>query len=88
VIVPHAVDQPFWARTVHARGASPKPVKAKRLDARHLADSLREAMQDPIAARAADIGRRIRDEDGVAAAVSVIGAAVGRQQQALSLSAA
>jgi sterol 3beta-glucosyltransferase len=76
VIVPHAVDQPFWARAVHARGASPRPLSPARLDARRLADAVSQALADPIAGRAAALGRTLRREDGVAAATALLGAAI------------
>jgi sterol 3beta-glucosyltransferase len=72
VIVPHGIDQPFWARAVHARGASPRPLE--RLD--RLAAALTEAMRNPIAARAAELGRTLRREDGVGAAVRVLSEAI------------
>ena len=78
VIVPQAVDQPFWARAVHARGASPRPLDPRRLDARRLADALGEALADPIAGRAADLGRVLRRERGVATAVARLGGAPSR----------
>jgi sterol 3beta-glucosyltransferase len=74
VIVPHGIDQPFWARAVHVRGASPRPLDPRRLD--RLAPALREALRDPIAERAADLGRAIRRERGVAAAVAVLAEAI------------
>jgi sterol 3beta-glucosyltransferase len=76
VIVPHAVDQPFWARAVHARGASPRPLAPDRLDARHLSAALAAALADPIAGRASDLGRALRREHGVATAVHHLSTAI------------
>jgi sterol 3beta-glucosyltransferase len=76
VIVPHAVDQPFWARVVHERGAAPGPIAADRLDAQRLAAALTEATGAPIASRAAALGRTLRREDGIAAAVRFVGGAI------------
>jgi UDP:flavonoid glycosyltransferase YjiC (YdhE family) len=70
VVVPHSIDQPFWARAVHARGASPRPLKPDQLDARHLGDAVAAALADPVAGRAAELGRALRREDGVAVAVA------------------
>jgi sterol 3beta-glucosyltransferase len=76
VIVPHAVDQPFWARAVHARGASPRPLPPDRLDARHLSAALAAALSDPIAGRAAELGHALRREHGVALAVHHLSTAI------------
>jgi sterol 3beta-glucosyltransferase len=72
VIVPQGVDQPFWAHAVHALGAAPAPVR----DLRHLGAALTEALGDPIARRASELGRTLRREDGVATAVRLLQAAI------------
>jgi sterol 3beta-glucosyltransferase len=68
VIVPFAVDQPFWGMRVAALGAGPKPISQRRLTP----ETLSRALIDAIGMReaAADLGRRIRAEDGVATAVT------------------
>ena len=84
VIVPQAVDQPFWARVVHDRGAAPAPLAADALDARRLAAALTEATGAPIASRAAALGRTLRREDGVAAAVRFLGDAIAGARRDVS----
>ncbi len=70
VVVPFGVDQPFWASRVVALGAGPAPVPRRRLTAAALAAALRVAVtDDAMRGRAAALGRRIRAEDGVGAAV-------------------
>ena len=76
VIVPHAVDQPFWARAVHERGVAPRPLEPSTLDARRIAAAVSQALADPIAGRTAELGRALRREDGVAATSSLLGAAI------------
>jgi sterol 3beta-glucosyltransferase len=76
VIVPYAVDQPFWAHAVHARGACPRPIPARRLGVRRLALALSDALEDPIAGRAGDLGRALRREDGVAVAIQSLSTAI------------
>jgi sterol 3beta-glucosyltransferase len=73
IVVPFFADQPFWGSRVHGIGAGPKPIPRRRLTAQSLAAAMREATgsQDMIAA-ASQIGERIRSEDGVANAVSLI----------------
>jgi UDP:flavonoid glycosyltransferase YjiC (YdhE family) len=73
VIVPFIVDQLFWGKRVHALGAGPAPIQAKKLTAGRLADAIRQATSDAaIRQRAAAIGRAIRAEDGLDQAVRVI----------------
>jgi sterol 3beta-glucosyltransferase len=75
VVVPFAVDQPFWASRVVALGVGPRPIPRRRLTAAALAAALRVATTDAaMRSRAADLGALIREEDGVARAVEVFGA--------------
>jgi len=70
VVVPFAVDQPFWASRVVALGVGPAPIPRKRLTEQNLGDALRASTDDDaLTRRAADLGAIIRAEDGVAAAV-------------------
>jgi sterol 3beta-glucosyltransferase len=70
VVVPFAMDQPFWGGRVAALGVGPAPIPRARLTRARLADALRLAVGDAaMRARAADLGRRIREEDGVGEAV-------------------
>jgi sterol 3beta-glucosyltransferase len=82
VIVPHAVDQPFWARTVHARGAAPPPLGPSELE--RLPQALAQALGAPIATHAAELGLALRREDGVAVAVERITGAIARERRALA----
>jgi sterol 3beta-glucosyltransferase len=61
VIFPQAVDQPFWARAVHAIGASPPPLE--RLD------DLAGAVTAARSLHVAELGLAIRSVDGVGNAV-------------------
>jgi UDP:flavonoid glycosyltransferase YjiC (YdhE family) len=71
--IPFFADQPFWARRVYALGVGPKYVSRKRLSAERLADAITMAVTDSgIRRRAADLGRRLRAEDGIARAVEII----------------
>lgn len=73
VIVPFTFDQPFWGRQVHDLGAGPTPIPNRRLTASALAEGIHSALHDEnIRSRAAEIGAKIRQEDGVAQAVSLI----------------
>jgi sterol 3beta-glucosyltransferase len=73
ILCPFIVDQFFWGRRVHELGAGPRPIPQKRLTSEALAGALREATTSaPIQAAAADLGRRLAAEDGVARAVALI----------------
>jgi len=73
VIVPFFADQPYWGRRVHALGAGPKPVLRRELTAQRLAGAVQEALTSKeYRHRDAALGEKIRAEDGVARAVSVV----------------
>jgi UDP:flavonoid glycosyltransferase YjiC (YdhE family) len=73
VIVPHFGDQPFWARRVHALGASPPPIPRRRLTAERLAQALLEATRDSqMQAQAQELGDSIRAENGVERAIEIL----------------
>lgn len=72
VVVPVFADQPFWAKRLFQLGAGPAPIPAARLTVDNLAQAIRATAAVPIRRRAAELGERIRREDGVARAVDVI----------------
>lgn len=73
VVVPFFADQFFWGRRVAALGAGPAPLPMAELDAARLAGRLRAVLASrSMRERAAEMGSRLRAEDGVAAAVRLI----------------
>ncbi|MEU8344638.1 glycosyltransferase [Spirillospora sp. NPDC048832] len=73
VVCPFFGDQPYWGERVAALGAGPRPLPFKAMTVPRLAARIRRAVHDPdIADRAADLGRRIRAEDGIGRAREVI----------------
>jgi sterol 3beta-glucosyltransferase len=79
IVVPHALDQPFWAQRVYELGVSPKPIPLKRLSADRLAAAIREATtDDAMRARAAEMGATIRAEDGVGRTIELFNEYVAR----------
>ncbi|OGO41294.1 MAG: hypothetical protein A2W36_04530 [Chloroflexi bacterium RBG_16_58_14] len=73
MIVPHFGDQPFWARRVHALGASPPPIPRRRLTAERLAQALLDATRDSqMQAQAQQLSERIRAENGVERAIEIL----------------
>jgi UDP:flavonoid glycosyltransferase YjiC (YdhE family) len=77
VVVPFLGDQPFWGDRLHRVGAAPPPLPARRLTADRLCAALDAVLDRPALRRAAEtIGRAVRSEQGTAAAVAVVEAAV------------
>jgi sterol 3beta-glucosyltransferase len=73
VILPFAVDQPFWGRRVAQAGVGPEPISLKKLTPENLASAIHAGVTgSEMRRRAAIIGKVIRAEDGVREAVGVI----------------
>ncbi len=88
VVVPFFADQFFWGRRVAALGVGPAPLPMAELDAARLAGRLRAVLASPsMRERAADLGARLRAEDGVAAAVRLIDRYLGTRREALGRAA-
>jgi UDP:flavonoid glycosyltransferase YjiC (YdhE family) len=72
LVVPFFSDQPFWARRTFELGVGPAPIPRRQLTAQRLADALRQAQTDSrMREAAAQLGIRLRGEDGVGRAVEV-----------------
>ncbi len=77
VVIPFYSDQPFWGQRVHALGAGPKPIPARRLSRQRLAAAMNQALSEPaMQQHAAALGVCIRSEDGIGRAVAVVDAAL------------
>jgi sterol 3beta-glucosyltransferase len=73
ILVPHLGDQPFWAQRVTELGVGPKPIPRRQLTAGRLAAAITSVIADmDMQARAAELGRRIRAEDGISRAIGII----------------
>jgi sterol 3beta-glucosyltransferase len=74
VVVPHMIDQVAWGRTIHALGAGPAPIRRRKLSPERLHGAITAVVTDAkIRERAAALGARIREEDGIKCAVDVFG---------------
>ena len=72
-VIPFFGDQPFWGQRVAELGAGPRPIPRRQLDAGRLAAAIWQSTSDPdMQRRAAELGRVIQAEDGVARAVEWI----------------
>ena len=66
IIVPHMLDQPFWAERAYELGVSPKPFRAGQLSVDRIAQAILAVSTDhSMQRRAAEIAIQIRGEDGV-----------------------
>ena len=71
VIVPFAVDQPFWAARVKALGVGGESIPRRKLTVDNLFASLQQVLGDIKIQQAAQrLGEKIRTENGVANAVN------------------
>jgi UDP:flavonoid glycosyltransferase YjiC (YdhE family) len=81
IVVPFHGDQLFWGQRVAALGVGPAPIPRKRLTGKALAHAIDAAVSDqPMRARAAELGARIRAEDGVGWAVALIREVAARER--------
>jgi UDP:flavonoid glycosyltransferase YjiC (YdhE family) len=73
IITPVGADQPFWGERAYALGVGPRPMRRAGLTAEWLAAAIHEAVTDTaMQARAAELGEKIRAEDGAGAAVKAV----------------
>jgi len=77
IVIPFTADQPYWGRRIQQLGVGPAPIDHRQLTAGRLAESIRIATTDEaLRRRAADLGARLRAEDGVTRAVEIVERAV------------
>jgi UDP:flavonoid glycosyltransferase YjiC (YdhE family) len=75
IVVPHLLDQNYWAGRVWRLGIGPRPIPRSRLSAESLAHAISRALDEPeFERRARDLGLRLGKRDGVALAVRLLAA--------------
>jgi UDP:flavonoid glycosyltransferase YjiC (YdhE family) len=73
IVVPFVGDQPFWGRQVEKRGVGPQRIPHARLTASRLSEAIAAALNDPaMRKRAAEMGERVRAENGLKRAADII----------------
>ncbi len=72
VVVPHVVDQFFWARRVATIGAGSKPVPTKRFTPSRIATAIAEATSPAVVAKAQALARELASLDGPTQAANVV----------------
>lgn len=75
IIIPFFADQPFWGRRAQALGVGTAPIPRKQLTAEKLAHAIQQAISDqPMRERAAQLGAKVRADDGAENAAKLISA--------------
>ena len=69
VVIPFYGDQPFWAHCLAQQRLAPPALTRRLLTPEILAQALREVCRPQMRKRAAMIGERIRQEDGIGSAI-------------------
>jgi UDP:flavonoid glycosyltransferase YjiC (YdhE family) len=69
VVVPHLLDQYYWADRAHTLDLAPKPIKRKQLTAARLTEALRWCLRPESQQRARELASQLRT-DGVEQAVA------------------
>jgi sterol 3beta-glucosyltransferase len=73
IVIPFFGDQFYWGRRVFELGVGPEPIPRKKLTVNRLAQAIQETVTNQtIRQYAANLGAKIRMEDGVSNAVAVI----------------
>jgi UDP:flavonoid glycosyltransferase YjiC (YdhE family) len=73
IVIPFFGDQPFWGNRIAELGVGTKPIPRKKLTAENLAKAIQMAVNDrSMCEKAANLGEKIRAENGIAKAVAII----------------
>ena len=73
VVIPFFGDQPFWGQRIAELGVGPAPIPRRKLTVERLVQAIQKAATDQtMRQRAANLGAKIRAEDGIARAVAVV----------------
>ncbi len=73
IVVAHITDQVFWGGELYRMGVAPKPINRRDLTAGKLAMAIRNLLNSTsMKDRAGELGRNMKDEDGVGVAVRLI----------------
>jgi sterol 3beta-glucosyltransferase len=70
--VPVFADQPLWGERIRALGVGPRPLPFALLTAEALAERISDLRSGRYGAAAADLGRRVRAEDGAARVIEAL----------------
>lgn len=73
VIIPHTLDQHYWANRITQLGIGPRPIRKEKLTATRLAEAIKVCLNNQdMRQRAARLGERLSRRNGVEEAVKTI----------------
>jgi sterol 3beta-glucosyltransferase len=73
IIVPFFADQPFWGKRVKELGVGPEPIPRKKLTVKNLTKAIDMVLEDSaMRHRAAELGERVKQENGIDLALQLI----------------
>lgn len=72
LVIPHIIDQFIWGQKVAELGVGPQPIARTSLSVPAMAEALRQMGASEMGSRAAALGARIRQEDGVGVALELM----------------
>ncbi len=73
ILTPFLFDQFYWGERIQALGVGPKAIPQKKLTVERLAAAIETAVSDTtMCQRAAELGEKIRQEDGITTAVTTV----------------
>jgi UDP:flavonoid glycosyltransferase YjiC (YdhE family) len=73
IVIPFFGDQPFWGNRIAELGCGTEPIPRKKLTAENLAEAIQMAVTDRSTCEtAANLGEKIRAENGIAKAVAIV----------------
>src|SRR5450830_1456312 len=85
IVVAHIGEQEHWGKELHRLGIAGKPARRRSTSARQLARKIVEVLEAPgMTQRAEIVGAAMREENGVAAAVALIGRRFGPAGKSVS----
>jgi UDP:flavonoid glycosyltransferase YjiC (YdhE family) len=73
LVIPHIIDQFIWGQKVAELGVGPQPIPRAKLKPQVMSEALVQMKSPEMRAKAAALGEKIRQEDGVGVAVRLIG---------------
>jgi sterol 3beta-glucosyltransferase len=72
IIIPHNADQPAWGKRIYELGVGPKPIKKTNITITNLTAAIQYALLPNIIENANQLGKKLRQENGIDIAVKVI----------------
>lgn len=72
IIIPHGMDQLFWAMQVARLGVGYSPIEINRLSLKELSTAIEKVIDPSMLDQAQKIGKNVREEDGIGQAIRII----------------